>query len=483
MAAADPPDDRVPASPPAPKKGGWKHWALFAVRWGIAVVGVWIVVAHMSVRDQAWVILTPANVPVQVSLQRAVGDDAAVFPIYDPVTKQPRDVPRADVVNQPDSKTVSVLRPDGVAQKVALLGLDLVGNVNAGHAMVARLLVQDDPKSAGRWVTPTRIVGGYRVKTPYPRDQVGLESMIRGARPWLLVLAVAVFPITFVVTSFRWHALLAAVDIAIPLGRVFTLNMVGGFYNTFMPGSTGGDALKAWYASKHTPFRTRAVMSVLVDRVIGLLALIVVGGLAAATQWEVPACRKVALGAAALCAVTAAGLAVFYNPTLHRLTGLDFVLKRLPMQKLVRSAVDTMHLYGRRPTLGVWALLVSLPVHGAVISSAMFAGMAFGLPLHWAYYWVAVPVIVLAGAIPISPQGAGVMEGFAVLLTQHQGVTVSQAFALTMSIRMVQILWNLTGGLFVLRGGFHAPDAGERAALDPAPLLATGPGTEPAVAV
>ena len=82
--------------------------------------------------------------------------------------------------------------------------------------------------------------------------------------------------------------------------------------------------------------------------------------------------------------------------------------------------------------------------------------MAFGLPLKWTYYWVAVPVIVLAGSIPISPQGAGVMEAFAVLLTRRQGVTVSQAFALVMAIRFAQIFWNLLASIFVLRGGYHA---------------------------
>ena len=78
---------------------------------------------------------------------------------------------------------------------------------------------------------------------------------------------------------------------------------------------------------------------------------------------------------------------------------------------------------------------------------------------------VAGVVIVLVGSIPISPQGAGVMEYFAILLTQKQGATVSQAFALTMSIRMVQILWNLTGGIFVFRGGYHAPTEEEQNAL------------------
>ena len=69
---------------------------------------------------------------------------------------------------------------------------------------------------------------------------------------------------------------------------------------------------------------------------------------------------------------------------------------------------------------------MTIPVHASVITNAMFAGMAFGLPLHWAYYWVCVPVIVLAGSIPISPQGAGVMEAFAILLTRRQGVIVAR---------------------------------------------------------
>jgi hypothetical protein len=43
---------------------------------------------------------------------------------------------------------------------------------------------------------------------------------------------------------------------------------------------------------------------------------------------------------------------------------------------------------------------------------------------------------------------------------------VSQAFALTMSIRIVQILWNLVGGIFVLRGGFHVPTEQEQEDLE-----------------
>jgi uncharacterized membrane protein YbhN (UPF0104 family) len=136
------------------------------------------------------------------------------------------------------------------------------------------------------------------------------------------------------------------------------------------------------------------------------------------------------------------------------------------MQKHVQHAVQVMRVYRAKPALVAWALLITLPVHITVVVSAIFAGKAFGLPLPAVYYFVAVPVIVLSGALPLSPQGAGVMEFFAIQLTKQHGTTVGQAFALTMSIRLVQMLWNLTGGILVLRGGYHAPSRQERQELE-----------------
>jgi uncharacterized protein (TIRG00374 family) len=246
--------------------------------------------------------------------------------------------------------------------------------------------------------------------------------------------------------------------------------MVGAFYNTFMLGSTGGDVVKAYYASLQTDHRTRAVLSVFVDRVVGLIALVILGGTMAAWQYfnAVPgdpaahACGKIALVSALVIVGTVVGLAVFYNLTLRRITGLAWLLERLSKQKQIKSAVHTMELYRQHKAMVLVALIATFPVHITVVISALLAGWAFGLTISPLYYFVAVPVIVLVGSIPISPQGAGVMEYFAILLLSRQGGTVSQAFALTMSIRMVQILWNLTGGIFVFRGGYHQPTEAEQ---------------------
>ena len=439
---------------------GVKKWALFAVRWGIAVVGIWYVVVNISWRDQV-LVLDARNRPHEVRLAAPWDETAPNVTILDPVPGRDNPiVPIGELVNEADRKEVT-LRIDGQLQTRPLLAVDL--NDDLSNARALRVLVEDPQTGAGEWYDASLVDGGYDVRVPYPIVQSGIGHMLRKADPLFLWAAVLIFPVTVLITGFRWHLLLTALDIHLGAARAFIINMVGAFYNTFMPGSTGGDVLKAYYAAKHTHLRTRAVISVIVDRAIGLLALIILGGVMAALQWDEPACRQVAIVSAAVIGALAIGLVVFYTPTLRRATGLDFILRRLPLQAQVTKALDAMEVYRRRPLLVLGALGGSFPVHGTVILSAMFAGMAFKLPLNPQYYWVAVPVIVLSGALPISPQGAGVMEFFAIVLTRSHGCTVAQAFALTMSIRLVQILWNLTGGIFVLRGGFHAPTAKEQA--------------------
>lgn len=446
-------------------------WAKFTLRWGIAVVGITLVVRNMYFRDRV-TFLDDQMRPVQAAV---VGRDDArqTFRVIDPRDGKHRQVARDELVNQPDRQNQQILiHADHETKKVYLLALDLSGDLKS----VNRLLVADTPDGPGRWISRARTVD-YQLKVPHPPVEIGVATMVRQAwrQPSLLLLSVFIFPITFLLTSVRWHELLKALDIRIGPAKALVLTMVGSFYNTFMPGSTGGDLLKAIYVSKFTPHRTRAVFSVLVDRVIGLLALVILGGVMATYQAMLPhpphdpvarACLKVAGACGAILLAAVVGLGVFYNPFLRKYSGLAFILRRLPMQKQVVKAIEAMHIYRRKPLLVFTALLLTFPVHITVVLSAMFAGMAFGLPLHPLYYWVAVPVIVLVAAIPISPQGAGVMEYFAIILTRAQGATISQAFALTMSIRIVQILWNLTGGIFVIRGGFHAPTPKEQEELE-----------------
>lgn len=440
-----------------------KHWLKFTLRWGIAVIGIGWVLWSITFRDRVTVLNPATNRPVYVQVLGDAREDQATYRIRrdTPAGKVEEEVPRDALWVRPDVKSIEIVtRPGAEPVRRKLLAVKPDDGARRERE-VREFLVEEPDTKRGVVIEAARVVGSGEMSPSLPRVEVGLIRMVRAADRGYLLAAVMILPLCHLLTSLRWYVLLNALAIRISPMRTFTINMVGAFYNAFMPGTTGGDLVKAYYAAKHAPDkRTRAVISVLVDRAIGLYALMLIGGTMAAYQWykwEIDVCRRVAQVAGLLVVATLVGLVVFYVPVLRKYSGLDYLLNKLPMQAQVRKAVDAMEAYGRRPASVLWAFVLAFPVHVASIMSATFAGKAFSLPLHDLYYWAVVPVIALVGAIPISPQGAGVMEFFAVQLTKRQGVTVSQAFALTMSIRLIQILWNLVAGVFVLRGGYHAP--------------------------
>jgi hypothetical protein len=455
-----------------------KKWLLFVLRWGVAVAGIWWVLASVSFQDRVRIV--DANNQLRaVPVAHSPHEDWIKFEIRDKNALPGGDsISRDQLWTQPDVPTVKITGASGAIESAKVLAIRPGFHLEKGGTP-AELLIRDPHTKRPIRIEPSRVVGGYRVPVPYPLVDIGLIRLVREANLTFLLAALMVLPVCFLVTSRRWHLLLEAMDIRLTQSRTFVLNMVGAFYNSFMPGSTGGDLIKAYYAAKHTTHKVRAVLSVIVDRVIGLLALIILGGVMATVQWQVPDCRHVAIICGCLILATIVGLIVYYHPAWRRATGLAWLLKRLPLQRHVHHAVEAMDLYGKRPLASGMALAMTFPVHMTTIFSAYLAGQAFGLKMPFLYYWTVVPVLALVGAIPISPQGVGVMESFAVLLTQKQGVTVSQAIALAMSIRIGQMFWNLLGGgLFVFRGGYHAISEQEQEELeqDSDEPLEKGPG-------
>src|SRR5436190_2989090 len=85
-----------------------KHLLLTLLRWTIAVVGIGWVVAKTPLYDSVLIVRAPQNVPVKVRLAEEVPENFTVARTIDPQTKAVREVPRSELVNAPDTKTVWV---------------------------------------------------------------------------------------------------------------------------------------------------------------------------------------------------------------------------------------------------------------------------------------------------------------------------------------------------------------------------------------
>jgi uncharacterized membrane protein YbhN (UPF0104 family) len=308
--------------------------------------------------------------------------------------------------------------------------------------------------------------------------QPGVRKMLLDARgKWYLIVAAwLILVIPFLVSAVRWRALMRPQGIEMPLGKCVQLTFVGQFYSIMLPGVTGGDLVKIIYAARLTGSKTKSIVTILLDRVVGLVALMVIAGLAAGWQlWQNKLGGQVAAGGGpgqdearnillrnvllligGIFALMVVGATVYFSRRLRALTGLQRIIDHPRMPDFVKHADEVLHVYRGHTGLLVWAFLISLGSQLVLPLSAWMCGMAFGMEANVGYYLAFVPIAVLAASMPISPpQGFGVMDFILMhFFATRGGAKAGQVFALTQAIRFLPILWNLVGAYWVITGRF-----------------------------
>jgi uncharacterized protein (TIRG00374 family) len=282
-----------------------------------------------------------------------------------------------------------------------------------------------------------------------PLDQ--LAETLAQARPEWLAAAFLMLLVSNILGAWQWNRLMRAVAIEIPFWKVLAYYHVGLFFNNFLPANVGGDIARVMDAARYGSGKTHALSTVLLDRLIGTVAL---AGLAVVTT--VPAIDRFHLGAVYLALVGFFVLSVsvlwlvFRPGLLPRLEGL---LSRVGLGRL-RGALDDLAARlqvfrgQRRLLLALLALAVVVQVMrvGVHVCVARALGLSVAIP----YFFLFVPLLAVIVSLPISLNGIGVREGAGVVLFGLVGVDRAPAFSLQFTTYLVAVAVSLLGGLVFL---------------------------------
>ena len=306
------------------------------------------------------------------------------------------------------------------------------------------------------------------------QDWQELGTVLRRMSPWYFVLGLATFVAGQFIIAFRWWVLLHAQKIHIRLPMVFRLHFIGLFYNNVMPGSVGGDLLKAWYVTKHTEKRLEGALSVVVDRFTGLAGMLLMGAVAyfVFLRGQLGAVGLAEPGGAdeggwlgshggvvfgaALAAALAVGV-VLVHPGLRRRVGRLGGRAWRRGVGLLRRGKAAVVVYCSKPLTMLLALLLTALSQGTVILAFWLLGRNLGMGASLRHYFVIFPVMWVVAALPISVAGLGVLEaGIVELFVRLAGTVAERALALAVCQRLVWVLASLPGGIIHLLGA-HLP--------------------------
>lgn len=300
-----------------------------------------------------------------------------------------------------------------------------------------------------------------------PLDREVLLTTLTTANYWYLLLALALFVVAIITNGVKWWILLRAQGIPVPLGPVTNYTFVGQFFNNFLPANVGGDVMRGYGLARYTERSAEAAVSVVVDRIIGLLAfmftavvaaLIAVNiipagsGQSAADKTLTNNLAQVEAVAIVGMAVIVAAFAVMLSHRLRQLVGRIFTIKFLqPLAPIYQRISGSFGAYRHQYSalLLAFGVGVSTVLLTGLVDIAIVAGLNGDIPPI--YIFLFNPIIAVALIAPISIGGLGTGSVLYVYFYGLVGVPATLAFALSLIKQTVIYLGSLPGGVLWLR--------------------------------
>jgi uncharacterized membrane protein YbhN (UPF0104 family) len=216
--------------------------------------------------------------------------------------------------------------------------------------------------------------------------------------------------------------------------------------------------------SRRTGEPAEAVSSVLVDRLVGTAALVILaaaGALAGGGGLDQSTVLALEAGIAAVTALTA--YAVLGRSARSLLRRLLPLARRLRLEGPARSLYAAMHAYRGHPGVLVAVLGLALLAQALRVVVIAMLSHGMGLDVGLGTFFLLGPVLFLVTVVPISLNGIGLRETAFVAILAGVGVRAADAFVLGLAFFAVGVLTAAVGGIVLLRRSL-APSLGARGA-------------------
>jgi uncharacterized membrane protein YbhN (UPF0104 family) len=255
------------------------------------------------------------------------------------------------------------------------------------------------------------------------RDQIA-EVMARPIDTRSFALAFLVYMAALLLTFFRWFTLVRALGLPFRILDAVRLGFIGNVFNLVIPGAVGGDVIKGAFLCREQAKKTQAVASMIIDRLLGLLGLFLLAGLAGLWAWSGSSRDvRVLIGLAWAASVAGPiGLAVMFSPSLYR-PMLKLVAGQGKLGAIATELVTAASAYRARLPVVLGALLAAMVGHALFVLAFYFVDLALfrpevpGLVDHL----VVVPLALFSTSVPLPFGALGLSEQVSDFLFEQVG--------------------------------------------------------------
>ena len=256
-----------------------------------------------------------------------------------------------------------------------------------------------------------------------------------------VLLSIAISPLGYLSSVSRWRLLIRSQGGDATFWFLVRSFVVGIFFNNLLPSTIGGDTIRAYDTSRSGVGRAAAVAIVVVDRFIGLLALMLFAGIGLLLSGHltdrVPALYGWVAGGTIAMGLIAA---LLFLPSRR---APDLLARLGPRFKKVSDAIFAFQ--GKGSVLAK-AFGWSLFLQTLVVLNGWLLAKALHVPIPLPYFFVIVPIVVFVMMIPVSINAIGVRENVWAFFFTAFGVASAKGVAVAWLDYGIVLIHALVGG-------------------------------------
>ena len=289
-------------------------------------------------------------------------------------------------------------------------------------------------------------------------DFAEVLQVLQDSNTTLLAVSFLLFFLGYLLSALRWRMLISIHGVRPPISVLVQSFMVGIFFNNFLPSTIGGDVSRMYDVWRIARDKSSAVSVVLVDRFMGVLALILWAMSAVVLSAEIRALASIYMPILTVFAVAVvAAMLIFGRP--RRIIGplmswLRGLAEKLPgfASRPIEKVLNAFGPYYSHNLVLIKSLGMSLLLQLNVIFHFWLVAQALNLDLPFHAMCVIIPCVLMITMIPISINAIGVREVTFVYFMGLFGVNSENALVFAWIAFTFVLLQGLLGGIvFALR--------------------------------
>jgi uncharacterized membrane protein YbhN (UPF0104 family) len=284
-----------------------------------------------------------------------------------------------------------------------------------------------------------------------PDQRAKMAVALRTANYAWVGAGILAYMLVEISAAIRWQILLRVQKIQLSFPRVSGLFLIGMFYNQFLPGGTGGDIVKSYLLLKETSDKKAgALLAVVFDRLIGLVALVCITGTLVMLRFhwlaQTPETRRLLWILLFLLGSSITGLLGSFIISGFNL--FHWLPHKFPGREKLIEISAAYHLYARHWFASLLAFGASIVAHLATFTTFLCVAYAFRAGVPLIDFFAVLPIERTITALPISFAGVGLREQILqVMLHNLCGVPVAVAKLIGTMSFLIILVCSAPGGL------------------------------------